>query len=306
MIVTSPAELRAHAASRASRAAGRPPVLRAALLVAPQGFRVSEESARDNRYMQLASRVDPERAWAQHHALAGKLSDLGVPVLSLPGIAGQDDGVFPNNVYATIPRRFIVGSMLHPVRRREAEREDVMSLFRDVFGYEICDLSRSGGIAELTGPLVIDRPRAIGYCGFTQRVDDAGCRAMHDAFDLELTFRFDLAVGEYHTNLVLAIVAGRVCILHPPSFRDPDAAAAITELYPDATLVLADEEKAAFAGNSIAVTERDVLFSETALRVLRPSSRSFLESRGFRVHGAAVDEFEKGGGSLRCLIAEIY
>ena len=41
-------------------------------------------------------------------------------------------------------------------------------------------------------------------------------------------------------------------------------------------------------------------------RALRPSSVQALESWGFRVHEVDVDELEKGGGSLRCLIAEIF
>ncbi|HLU49131.1 MAG TPA: arginine deiminase-related protein, partial [Planctomycetota bacterium] len=301
-----PAEFRERALPQSRIPPSRPPVLRAALFVAPHGFRVSEQSAQDNRYMRLGDRVDLERAHAQHQALAAKLLELGVPVVIFRGREGEDDGVFPNNVFATIPRRLIVGSMLHPVRRREAEREDIRSLFGETFGYETRDLSASGGIAELTGALVLDRPRGIGFCGMTQRVDDLGCRAMHDAFDLELTFRFDLADGEYHTNLVLAILAGRVSILHPGSFRDPEAARAIADFYSDGALVLDDDEKAAFAGNAIAVTERDVLFSNTSLRALRRSSRDLLEKRGFRVHGVTIDELEKGGGSLRCLIAEIF
>jgi len=62
----------------------------------------------------------------------------------------------------------------------------VRALFRETFRYELRDLSRLDGIAELTGPLVMDRPRGIGFCGMTSRVDIAGSEAMHDAFALEL------------------------------------------------------------------------------------------------------------------------
>ncbi len=304
MIVQSPAEF------RRVFAALPPPVpkttLRAAMLVSPIGFRVSEESAADNRYMAAGTAVDIERAFAQHAAIARRLGEIGVPVLIVPGREGLDDAIYPNNVWATTPGRLIVGSMHHPVRRREAKREDVRTLLGATFGYEIEDLSERDCVAELTGCLAIDRSRGVGYCGMTGRVDEAGCEAMHAAFDLGLTFRFDLAPSEYHTNLVLAILAGRACVIHPPSFVDPDAAAAIESAYPDRTLVLSDDEKAAFSGNCIAITERDVLFSATSTRALRPSSIEFLERHGFRVHDVEIDELEKGGGSLRCLIAELF
>jgi hypothetical protein len=282
------------------------PVLRAALLVAPHGFRVSAQSATDNRYMVPDTRVDLERAHAQHQGLARKLVDLGVPTLVFPGIEGQDDGIFPNNVFATVPRRFIIGAMHHEVRRREAGRADIRRLFTEVFGYELRDLSGLEGVAELTGPLVIDRARGIGYCGLSTRADEVGCRAMHEAFALETTFAFDLVPGEYHTNLVLAILAGRVCVIHPPSFADPDVPGAIARAYPGATIVLGDDEKAAFACNGIAVTDRDVLVSATSQARLSNASREALESHGFRIHGVPIDELEKGGGSLRCLIAEVF
>lgn len=287
-------------------AADRPSAPAAALLVSPSGFEVCRESARDNRYMALDATVDLERAHAQHRGLVAKLGELAVPVLLFPGREGLADGIYPNNAFATIPGRFIVGSMRHPARQEEARREDVRGLFTGVFGYALEDLSSSGCVAELTGPLVIDRPRGLGFCGLTGRADEAGCRAMHAAFDLKLTFGFDLRPKEYHTNIVLAVLAGRACVIHAPSFADPDVPVAIARAYPDRTLFLTDEEKECFAGNCIAVSERDVLMSATAVHVLRDSTRSFFSGLDFRLHAVPVDEFEKGGGSLRCLIAEIF
>ena len=46
--------------------------------------------------------------------------------------------------------------------------------------------------------------------------------------------------------------------------------------------------------------------SQTAVDVLRDESRAVLERCGFTIHGVEIDELEKGGGSLRCLIAEIF
>lgn len=276
----------------------------AAMVVSPFGFRVNLESA-DNRYMKPGA-VDHERAFAQHHRLVDALGALGLPVLVIPGREGLDDAVFPNNAFATVPDRLIVGSMRHPGRRAEAARDDVPALFTWTFGHALTDLSQKPCVAELTGPLVIDRARGLGLCGLSERCDEAGCAAMHAAFGLRLTLRFALAPGEYHTNVVLAVLAGRACVLHPGSFADPDVPAAIARAYPERTLILDDAEKAAFAANCIAVTERDLMLSATAARALRPRSREALERWGFVLHPVEVDEFEKAGGSLRCLIAEIY
>jgi N-dimethylarginine dimethylaminohydrolase len=303
MLVTTPAEFLAARAALPDRPWGRP-TMTAAMLVSPIGFRLSPEPV-DNLYMQAAA-IDPERAAAQHHALADALGALGVPVLVVPGREGLDDAVFPNNAYATVPGKLIVGAMRHPVRRAEAAREDVRGLFTGALGRALVDLSQGAYVAELTGPLVIDRAAGVGLCGLTQRADAAGCAAMHAAFDLRLTFRFALQPSEYHTNVVLAVLAGRACVVHPASFADPDVPAAIARVWPERTLEITDEEKQAFVANCIAVTERDVMMSATAARALRPAAHAAFARWGFTIHLIDVSEFEKAGGSLRCMIAELY
>src|SRR6185503_10237045 len=99
-------------------------------------------------------------------------------------------------------------------------------------GYPAQRLDRDPALtAELTGPLVIDRARGIGFCGLSERCNLDGARAMHEAFGLTHTFVFDLAPGEYHTNVVLAVLAGRAVVLHEKSFAKPEDAGAIAALY---------------------------------------------------------------------------
>lgn len=275
-------------------------------MVEPRDFRVSAESAQDNRYMDPGQDADSDRALEQYIRLVSLIRETGVPVKSFPGTAETPDDVFPNNAFGTaVPRRFIVGRMRHAERQRETGRKDIRAYFASM-GYELIDLSCQEGLAELTGTLVIDRPRRIGFCGMTDRVDDAGLRAMHVAFRLRCTLQFDLAAGEYHTNVVLAVLAGRACVLHSGSIPDARVRRALAMCYPGRVLYLDDAEKAAFAGNCIALTANDVFMSQNAADTLRPSNRALLEAWGFRIRSCVLDEIEKAGGSLRCMVAEIY
>jgi hypothetical protein len=199
----------------------------------------------------------------------------------------------------------IVGRMRHAVRRREALRADIRGFFRDLFGYREIDLSGADCVAELTGSLVIDRARGIGYCGLSERCDLAGARAMHVAFGLRLTFAFALAAGEYHTNVVLALAAGRLPMLAPDGFADPAAAAAIAAAYTDA-IVLEPAQKRAFSANAITLAPDRLWFSARGLDALDPAQRARIERHGFELGGVELDEIEKAGGSLRCCVAEIF
>lgn len=284
-----------------------PAVPRAVFLVEPDQFRLSRQAARDNRYMDLTVGTNPRLALEQHRRLTDAIAACGLPVIRFPGREANPDDLFPNNVFATIPGRFIVGAMRHPERQREAERPDIRAFFSDLMEYQTVDLALGPPcVAELTGALVIDRARRLGFCGMTTRVDEAGCRAMHEAFEMALTFRFDLRPEEYHTNVVMSVLASRVLVICPDAFVDPAVPAAIAEAFPGHVLEIDRGEKEAFAGNCLAVTFDDLFFSATGWRALSEAKRARLRDWGFRVHAVELDEIEKAGGSLRCCIAEIF
>ena len=282
-----------------------PATARAAFLVAPDGFQLAEQSAADNRYMARASAFDPARASQQHRDLQrGFASEL--PTVCFAGDPATPDALFPNNVFATVPGRYIVGRMRHPVRQREATRTDIRAFFGDVLGYAGTDLSTQPHPCELTGALVIDRARGIGLCGLSERCDEAGAHLLHAAFGLRATFLFDLAAGEYHTNVVLAVLAGRVALICPQGFDDMAVVQAIAALYAPHAILLSVAEHAAFVGNAIALAPDNAWMSATAERALTASSRGALVAAGFGVRSVELDAIEAGGGSLRCCVGEIF
>ncbi len=281
-----------------------PACAKAAFLVTPEGFALAEQSATDNAYMDLAVAVDPQRALAQHRDLQRALS-ASLPTVAFPGDPAMPDGLFPNNVFATAPGRLVIGHMRHAVRQREAERRDIRAFFA-AMGYTEHDLRAQPGICELTGALIIDRARGLGYCGLSERCDEAGAAAMHAAFGLRGTLMFDLAPGEYHTNVVMSVLAGRAVVICPAGFADPAAAAGIASIYAPHVVELSAAQKAAFAGNGIALSPDRVWISQAGATSLDAGQRDALGRAGFALGQVALDEIEKAGGSLRCCVAEIY
>jgi hypothetical protein len=304
MIVDTPARFLEAAAALTPLAA--PVTARAAFLIAPAAQALAAESAADNRYMDLGQMLDPVRAREQHMALATALrADL--PVMVFPGDPNCPDDVFPNNVFATAPGRLIVGRMRHAVRRREAARADIRRVFGELLGYDEVDLSSCQGlVAELTGSLVIDHARGIGYCGLSERCDMAGARAMHEAFGLRLSFAFPLAEGEYHTNVVLSILAGRAAVIAADGFADAAVPAAIARAVDGRTLWLTPKQKQAFAANVIALSPHRVWMSARAASALTPEQVTQLADWDFAIGQVELGEIEKAGGSLRCCVAEIF
>jgi hypothetical protein len=287
-----------------------PPTARAAFLVAPDGFRLAAQSATDNRYMAPANGFDAMRASAQHRELQRALSTV-LPTICFPGDPESPDALFPNNVFGTAwssdgGGRYIVGRMRHAVRQREADRADIRGFFGGVLDYAEIDLSTQEHSCELTGALVIDRARGIGWCGLSERCDAEGARLMHEAFGLRATLMFDLAPGEYHTNVVLAILAGRAVLASPPGFADARVLQALEAVYAPHCIVLSPGEHAAFAGNAIALSENIAWMSAAAGASLTAASRARLEAAGFELRTVALDAIEAAGGSLRCCVGEVF
>lgn len=304
MITRDPA---AFLAAARAQPADRPATASAVMLVRPTGFRLSGETATDNAYMHPGAAVDPARALAEHRALERAIAERsGLPVTVFDGDPATPDAVFPNNVFANIPGRLVVGAMRHPERQRESRRTDIPAWFAARGCAAVRLDAEPGVVAELTGSLVIDRARGLGFIGLSERCNEGGAAALHRAFDLRASLVFDLAPGEYHTNVVLAVLAGRAAILHREAIVDHGAADAIMTFYGDGAIPISPSEKQAFVGNAIALTPDQVWMSATAERGLEAATRERLRALGFMLHTVEMPEIEKAGGSLRCCVAEVY
>jgi hypothetical protein len=282
-----------------------PGCAKSVFLISPDGFRLSEQSASDNRYMRLEQPADALVAMSEHHALQLEISKVR-PVICFPGAQSTPDAVFPNNVFATTPGRLIIGHMRHPVRQSEVLRPDIRGFFTDTLGYREVDLSAQAGICELTGSLIIDRARNIGFCGLSERCDEAGARAMYEAFNLDACLLFNLAEGEYHTNVVLSVLASRAVVVAASGFRDAAVAEAIAGFYGGRAIRLRESQKDDYAGNCIALTDHTVFLSQRALDSLDPEQCAQFADYGFSLVPVALPMLERAGGSLRCCVGEIF
>lgn len=303
MITRDPAAFLAHARRLAPDFG--PACARAAFLVAPEGFALAEQSASDNAYMDLSATVDPARALDQHRGLQRALCE-DLPTVCFPGDPAAPDGLFPNNVFATTPGQLVIGHMRHPVRQREAGRADIRGFFTGLLGYRETDLRDQPGICELTGSMVVDRARGLGFIGLSERCDERGAEAMHAAFGLRASLVFELAPGEYHANVVMSVLAGHALVVCPAGFADPAVPAALAALYAPRVVELSPVQKAAFAGNCIALRPDRIRISAAGAAALGAGQVRALAEAGFALAPVPLDEIEKAGGSLRCCVAEIY
>ena len=306
-----------------------PPRPRAAshvLLVEPVNFRYNRETGATNAF-QTAPAPDEERALSelaveQHHRLRDLLVAQGVAVTLARSLATSPDAPFCNNWFSTHPANEGTPAtlVLYPLlaeNRRIERRSDLVSLIRPAYP-RVVDLSpneRKARFLESTGSLVLDHEARTGYAALSPRTDFslASEWAGELGYDLVAFTAVDRdGVPFYHTNVLMFIGHGLagICL---ESIRSSGERRGVEErLLKDRKeiLPLTQEQTANFCGNCLALSSGDgaplFIMSSQAWRHFSSNEREILERHGKVLH-TELSAFEKlGGGSARCLVAELF
>jgi hypothetical protein len=296
-------------------------------MVRPAHFGFNPETAVTNHLQQRG----PDEAGAARDARAGQ-AEFDAMVLQLRaagvrvGVLEDEpepplpDSVFPNNWISFHPDGTVVlYPMQSPSRRRERRPAALLAVagtlgFRAKRTVDFTADEARERYLEGTGSLVLDHRERIAYCALSPR-SDAGLASEWAAelgYELE-AFGAATASGAsiYHTNVLLWIgerVAGLgldwIAPADRPRVRERLAASGrqLVDL-PAANL-------ARFAGNMLelrSVTGRLVLvMSASAAASLDPAQRAALLAGTDEFLIAAVPTIElRGGGSVRCMLAEV-
>ena len=295
----------------------------AVLLVRPAAFGFHPEAAASNAFAVHSADVGVRaHAIREVERLARRLDDSGVEVLMLDDRPdpGKPDAVFPNNwVSFHADGTMVLYPMATERRRLERETIEVTRLLSER-GFEIrrtVDLSPHEGhgcFLEGTGSLILDRPRRRAFASRSIRTHPEAVAAFDDALGFE-TLLFDAAdhAGRpiYHTNVLLSL-GTNWAILCTEAVAQGDRAALTTAIRDSgrALVEVGFEQMRRFACNILELRSRSgdpvIAMSHAALGALAPEQRHTLE--GFAtLADTRVPTIEAvGGGSIRCMIAEIH
>jgi len=256
----------------------------------------------DNVFTDLTEGVDHAKALYQHQAVVEMLRSLGKEVQVFEGQSPDD--TFCNNIFATNHRRqLIVGNMFYPARQKEGLRADIRSWFVDE-GYEIVEVAAfTQEAAELTGMLIMDHAWNIGFCGISNRCTKDSAAVLQQLFGLDILYTFPISI--YHTNVGLSILSGRVAVICPEMFVHEEDVRAMLKMYPDHVIISLDQLKQ-FSGNVLAVSDQDIVISTAGINALTVEQMRSFDRFGFQLHHVDLSEIEKSGGSMRCLLGEVY
>jgi hypothetical protein len=266
------------------------------------------------------------REFSGLHAALRK-ADVDVQMFSGEREHRAPDAVFPNNWFSTHIGAngcpcFVLYPMKPPSRRNERRHEIICWLrqrYSDtkedarLLSWENASPAR---FLEGTGSLVLDRANKIAYVSLSQRADLVLAQLWSRRMQYRLvTFQASDAAGRpiYHTNVVLS-VGSRLAVFCAEAVSDEaERKAVVASLGAHRQLLLISlEQLGHFCGNVLELSNRSrtqlyLAMSSRARGAFTAPQLDLIARHGYEILHSDLDVIERiGGGSARCMLAELY
>ncbi len=298
------------------------------MMIRPAAFYMNEQTAVNNYYQQ--SEADMSLEEVQNHALqqfdsfVDKLRQEGVDVTVFDDTVDPStpDSIFPNNWISFHQDGSIRLYPMYAENRRLERREDIIDSLRSKFAIgEIVNFSHweeKAAYLEGTGSLLLDRQNKVAYAAISERTMLDPLNDFCDEADFKaITFHANQTVeGQrlpiYHTNVMMCL-GERFAVVCMDSIDDDGEKERLRRKLGETNkelIEISDTQKEQFAGNMLQVVGKDeerlVVMSSAAFHSLDSSQIDRLSNHGRILH-SDIHTIEKlGGGSARCMMAEVF
>jgi hypothetical protein len=293
------------------------------LMIRPVSFGFNEQTADSNTFQTRS--IDQQqvqaKALAEFDGLVKVLrdNDVNVTVIDDTLYPHTPDSIFPNNWVSFHANGDVYLYPMQAENRRLERREDIISKLEDNFSVKhVTDLSHfehDGKFLEGTGSMVLDRENKIAYTCLSPRTDKEvlATFCMQTGYKA-ISFNAVDANGAaiYHTN-VLMCIGSHFSVICLDSISNAIEKELVINLLKDTgkeIINITFDQMNHFAGNMLEVKntkyEPLIVMSQSAYLSLTYEQKAVLSSLGKLIY-ADINTIEtNGGGSARCMIAEVH
>ena len=298
-------------------------------MVRPNSFRKNEETATNNHYQRDISQASPEeiieRAQEEFDGLAAQLTAAGIEVVLFDEAEPHKtpDALFPNNWISTHADGTVALYPMFAPNRRTERREDVPLVLEHQFGFDVrqiidfTEFESHNKFLEGTGSIVLDRINRKAYAALSDRTDARALEHFCDQLNFEpVTFEAFQTVDNqrlpiYHTNVMMSIGSGYAVVCLNCIDSDEERKRVVDAIAQDGLelIDISEEQVNQFAGNMLEVTGNEgpvLVMSASAYQSLAPGQIEKLQQHTTLLHAPLPTIETCGGGSARCMIAEIH
>jgi hypothetical protein len=297
-------------------------------MIRPVAFRKNEQTAVNNYFQEdldVKRQTINERAQKEFDDFVAVLRQKGVNVIVVDDKKENDtpDSIFPNNWVSFHKSGTVVVYPMFAENRRKERREDVFDILEEK-GYVINNVvdytsaEDEGIYLEGTGSILKDRVHQKAYCALSQRADEELFIEFCEDFDcFPVIFTANQSVNGkrmpiYHTNVMMAMAESFAVICLNTIDDKKERKNVVTHLKNDGKeiIIISEQQMHHFAGNMLQVIgadeQRFMVMSSAAYNSLKPEQLSAIRSHCEIIHSSLETIETCGGGSARCMMAEVF
>jgi len=297
-------------------------------MIRPVQFRMNEQTAVNNYFMEdidIKNSTINLKAQQEFDTFVDVLRAKGIEVIVIEDTPEPDtpDSIFPNNWISFHSNGTVVIYPMFAENRRKERREDILDileangfLIEHIIDYTSAE--KEGLFLEGTGSILMDRVNQKAYCALSDRAHEELVIEFCEDFECTpVIFTANQSVnGErlpiYHTNVMMCLGESYAVICLESIDDKKERKNVVDHLKQDGKEIISitEEQMHHFAGNMLQVAgasdQRYLVMSSAAYNSLRPDQISILEKYNPIVH-STLDTIETcGGGSARCMMAEVF
>ena len=291
-------------------------------MVRPALFAYNDETATNNYFQNKTAHSNlNERALQEFDDFVNILRSNKIDVIVVQDSIDPHtpDSIFPNNWFSTHSTGELILYPMFAENRRDERKKKVLNTLEEHFNaHKVIDLTEwenKNRFLEGTGSLILDHKNRIVYACRSERTDDI----VFEDFYTKMNFEPQLfnAYDEnekiiYHTNIMLSIGEKHAIICAESIFDQNRRAQVINSLKVSKKEIIeiSFEQMRSFCANILEVLNVDnepcLIMSETAKKSYTYEQRKKLEKYCKLISTPLNIIEETGGGSARCMIAEIF
>ncbi len=297
-------------------------------MIRPVSFRMNEQTAVNNYFQEDLSIQNTDiNAKAQHEfdQFVGTLREHGVNVIVVSDTKEHDtpDSIFPNNWVSFHETGTVCVYPMFAENRRLERREEIFEALEDN-GFEIKNIldytsaEEEGVFLEGTGSVLKDRMNQKAYCALSERAHEELFIEFCEDFDcFPVIFHANQSVDGkrlpiYHTNVMMAMAETFVVICLDTIDDKKERKHVVDHIKKDGREIIdiTEAQMYHFAGNMLQVIgaedKRYMVMSSAAFNSLREDQIAAIQKHCDIIH-SPLDTIETcGGGSARCMMAEVF
>ncbi len=297
-------------------------------MIEPVAFDYNPETAVNNLFQKTADKQSTETqklALAEFNNMVNLLKNEGVKVITIKDTPQphKPDSIFPNNWVSFHENNQVVLYPMFAENRRVERRMDILEeiekqLDRKFKITDYSDCEAKNIFLEGTGSYVPDRKNKIAYASISQRTHEVLFKKFCEENNFKpVIYNASQKVnGEfhpiYHTNVIMCEAAKHTIICLEVIRDEQERKMVVSEIEKSGKKVfeISEHQMNNFAGNMLLVKNKSeeliLVMSKSAFDSLTKEQISELESN-YKLLVCPIPTIEKyGGGSARCMIAEIF